>query len=89
MFLEFPFSEHFPLPMGLTFSQIPVLSPGEGMIEFRELVFEWDHDFPYGTYVEEMGQIEDVQGSNSGAYMDTYVFVSVVITYVKRNILSK
>ena len=77
LFIEFViFQSIFLCLSGLTFSQIPVLSPGEGMTEFRELVF-W-----MGSWLS-IWNLCRGNGSNRGctgeatlsAYMDTYVFV--------------
>ena len=70
------FQSIFLCPSGLMFSQIPALSPGEGMTEFRELVFWMGLWLSIWNFYRRNGSNRGLTGEAAlNVYMDTYVFV--------------
>ena len=70
------FQSIFLCPSGLMFSQIPALSPGEGMTEFRELVFWMGLWLSIWNFYRRNGSNRGLTGEVAlNVYMDTYMFV--------------
>lgn len=77
---------------GLVFSQVPAVASGDRILEFRWLIFQLDHSFPYGASVEEMDQIENPQAGGQFRMLTwilTYLFSLICWNLCTRKVPSK